>query len=133
MSEDEAAERFRSDLLLRAAREKAREAAEASARCARRDRIPAPLRHETEYDLAAIEPAEPARGRSGRPRGSVAIPDADYLLREYRRVKSEQGGRPLTQEVFASKVRNAQDGAGDVDVRTLRTALRRYRMEWPPE
>jgi hypothetical protein len=79
-------------------------------------------------DIAVTSgPVEPFRPRRlGRPRGSgLEIPNVDVVLDEFRRLKAAKpGGRP-TQADLAKKM--------GVPPSTLRDALTRLRLGWPPE
>jgi hypothetical protein len=72
-------------------------------------------------------PVEPSRPRRpGRPRGSgLEIPNVDVVLDEFRRLKAAKPGGQPTKADLAKKM--------GVPPSTLRDALTRFRLGWPPE
>ena len=85
------------------------------------------LKRRNVEDASTSRPVELPKSREpGRPRGSgLQIPNAEMLIAEFRRLKaSKPGGRP-TQDELAKEMR--------VPPTTLRDALKRFELSWPPE
>lgn len=78
---------------------------------------------EDENRSGPVEPPQP-RG-PGRPGGSgLRIPNAEMLIGMFQRLK-EASGRPPSQEKLAEAL--------EVGRSTLRDALKRFDLRWPPE
>jgi hypothetical protein len=84
------------------------------------------LQRRNAEDSKRSRPVEPRKPRMpGRPLASgLRIPNAEALLREFRLLK-ETSGRQPTQHELAKKMGQPPT--------TLRDALKRFELNWPPE